>query len=160
MERGGYAVEDVDALLNQFFSVLASNPAGLTGAGMRGIHFRSIPVRPGYAPEQVDQWIQTVANQLDQRDNQSSGTVHESPASTVAAQPSPPPPAPYDELERGFDLPSELHVPMTSTGPIDPATDPGRNAVRELPTTPTWATVTVLVVLLAMIAYTAYAYLR
>lgn len=157
LERGGYAVEDVDAFLNQFFSVLSKNPRALTGTGLRGVKFRSIPARPGYSPAQVDAWLSTVAAEVDRGQGR---TIDETSVVTPRS-PSAPSPAPYDELERGFDLPSELHAaPSLSTGPVDPATDPGRNAVKELPATPPWLSLTILIVLLSVMTYLTYAYFR
>jgi len=166
IEPGGYAVEDVDALLNQFFAVLKSNPSALTGTGLRGVRFRMTPSRPGYAPQQVDAWINAVAGQLDA---QPYGAA---PERTSAAQPvdgwpeqqvppaPPAPPPPYEQPERSFSAVSENYPSSSLAGPIDPSTDPGRNAVQELPATPPWASLTVLIVLLAMISYFVVDYVR
>lgn len=166
LEPGGYAVEDVDALLNQFFAVMKSNPSALTGAGLRGVRFRMTPSRPGYSPQQVDAWMNAVAGQLD-------GTPYGAPPEGTSATPaaegwpesqvppaSPAPPAPYEEPERSFSGVSENYPTSSLSGPIDPSTDPGRNAVRELPATPPWASLTVLIVLLAMISYYVVDYVR
>lgn len=160
IEPGGYAVEDVDALINQFFAVLKSDPAALTGAGMRGVRFRTIAARPGYSPRQVDAWVNAVAGQLD---NLPDGAAPEPPppAQPVAGWPENPPPlAPYEQPERSFSGVAENYPTSSLSGPIDPSTDPGRNAVQELPATPPWASVTVLIVLLAMIGYFALSYFR
>ena len=163
IEPGGYSVEDVDALLNQFFAVLKSDPAALTGAGLRGVRFRMTPSRPGYAPPQVDAWMKAVAGQLDELPY---GAASPPPASPQPIDgwpesPAPPaPPAPYEEPERSFSAVAENYPLSSLSGPIDPSTDPGRNAVRELPATPPWASLTVLIVLLAMITYFVVDYLR
>jgi DivIVA domain-containing protein len=183
IERGGYAVEDVDALLNQFFALLESNPASLTAAGLRSVRFRQIPGRPGYAPNQVDSWIDTVARQLASAGSSahatgpdSSGPDSSGPASSdrdsmgsdsmdrVSYQ-SPgraAVPAPYEQPERGFDPPGELFdsAPLSPASSTDPSTDPGRNAVQELPATPPWASLTILIVLGAMIVFALVSYFR
>lgn len=163
IEPGGYSVEDVDALLNQFFAVLKSDPTALTGAGLRGVRFRMTPSRPGYSPPQVDAWVNTVAGQLDDLPH-GAPPQRPSPAQPIDGWPAgsapPAPPAPYEELERSFSAVAENYPPSSLSGPIDPSTDPGRNAVKELPATPPWASLTVLIVLLAMISYFVVDYLR
>lgn len=163
IEPGGYAVEDVDALLNQFFALLRSNPAALTGAGLRGVRFRMTPSRPGYSPQQVDAWLNAMAGQLD---GLPYGAAPERPSPIPPADGWPEsqaptaPPAPYEEPERSFSGVSENYPTSSLSGPIDPSTDPGRNAVQELPATPAWASFTVLIVLLAMISYFVVDYVR
>lgn len=153
MERGGYSVADVDAVLNQFFYALKENPASLTSASLRSLRFIRAEGQPGYAPQSVDAWINTVAQQLDR---QGSG---QTPSATSSA-------VPYTELDHGFDLPSELatqsssSVSIPSATPTDPATDPGRNAVQEIPATPPWLSLTAVVVILTLIIYIVATYLR
>ncbi len=101
----------------------------------------------------MDVWIDTVARQLD-----GQGSAPSSPTTRL--------PAPYTELDEGFDPPSELaaqassSVSIPSATPTDPSTDPGRNAVREIPATPPWLSLTAVVVILTLIIYVVATYLR
>lgn len=153
MEPGGYAVADVDAVLNQFFYALEAAPDSLNSADMRGIRFLRAEGQPGYSPAQVDAWIDRVARELDGR------TSGYRPSTT-------PSPAPYTELDEAFDPPSELasqtssSVSIPSATPTDPSTDPGRNAVKEIPATPPWVSLTAAVVILTLIIYLVATYLR
>ncbi len=67
MERGGYSVADVDAVLNQFFYALKENPDSLTSGSLRELRFIRAEGQPGYAPQSVDAWINTVAQELDRQ---------------------------------------------------------------------------------------------
>ena len=151
MERGGYSVADVDSVLNQFFYALKQNPDSLTSTSLRSLRFLRTEGQPGYAPQSVDAWINTVAQQLDRRIPGAATSVT---------------PAPYTELDEGFDPPSELasiqssSVSIPSATPTDPSTDPGRNAVRELPSTPPWVSLTAAVLILTLIVFLVAAYLH
>ncbi len=152
----------MDALLNQFFAMLAADPAALTGSSLRGLAFTRDAARAGYSQPQVDAWLGVVAEQLDTHRGTAGRAVPPSPSEDgwPSDQSRPSLPAPYEEPECGLFSGEESYPVSSLSSEIDPATDPGRNAVRELPATPPWASITVLVVLVALMGYFAVNYVR
>ncbi|MGL5810578.1 MAG: hypothetical protein ACRCYQ_11585 [Nocardioides sp.] len=139
LEDGGYDIKEVDAFLNEFFATLRSGSTPVDVSRIRAAGFGITPDRPGYHVRQVDDWLHHAARQL-------------SPDRTAApsgGQTS------MTEIDAGFELPPPMVTFLRNRRPADPGsdphTDPGYNAIRELPANPPWLTISIVVVLLALV---------
>lgn len=168
LRQNGYAFAEVDQFIGM---LLEADQAGkiIDPRSIQAVRF-SLTTAQGYAVSDVDAWLNSVAQALAQRSGRPPATRTQRPPQRPAQQAQRPPvaqppvtarptPAPYEEVEKGFDLPKELAVGPLSLGLGGRSAaelDPGRNAVQELPSTPPWASLIVLIGLAGLIAFFVY----